>query len=116
MAGVSVVGLYLIGRWKDYMIQSDSGWIMMQVLSKSLVELENHARVDQWKDTLIKKVVFVRIFNNLYPFISIGFLQQFTYEGCPATEAGCVDALEQYLLTYFAVRIAAKFAVNGYLL
>jgi hypothetical protein len=47
----------------------------------------------------------VRIFNNLYPFLYLGFIKQFTEEGCPDTEGGCLDELETNLFMYFLIRI-----------
>merc|ERR1719359_2482574 len=77
--------------------------------SKFVVSLENHRSERKWLESWVRKLFPVRLFNNLYPFLYIGFFKQFTREGCPQTQdgnfEGCISELETDLITYFLLRV-----------
>merc|ERR1719321_1741770 len=86
------------------------------LLSRWLVDKENHKTQATWNNSWVHKVFLVRIFNNLYPFIYVGFLKQFTEEGCPDTEGGCLDELETNLFMFFMIRILLEVVSDVYFL
>jgi len=84
-------------------------WIW-QVTSKRITNMENHRLTNAWWDSWIRKMLPVRMFTNLYPFIFVGFLKQYTAEGCPKTQRGCIDELQSDLCIYFALTITKDIA------
>lgn len=123
MISVVVAGCYGVQQWRQYLITNHGGPLALKValltqtlliliidqiwvtVSRVIVNWENHSMQKQWNHSWVHKVFLVRIFNNLYPFLYLGFLKQFTQEGCPDTEGGCLDELETNLFMYFLIRI-----------
>jgi len=123
MVVISVIGIRLIQGLRETLMASHSSFVWQQAgailvsmqilvldkvwckLSKVLVDQENHKTSVQWQRSWVQKVFLVRMFNNLYPFLYIGFVKQFSYQGCPGTQTGCLDELQRYLLTYFVSRL-----------
>lgn len=83
---------------------------LWQITSKKITNMENHRLTNAWWDSWIRKMLPVRMFTNLYPFIFVGFLKQYTAEGCPKTQTGCIDELQSDLCIYFAMTITKDIA------
>jgi len=133
MVLLCVVGVRWVHGLRESMLVGHSHWVWqqgaallmsMQILgldmmwrsiSKRLVDSENHKTPAQWHRSWIQKVFLVRIFNNIYPFLYIGFIKQFSYQGCPSTTTGCLDELQRYLLTYFVTRLLVHLASDIFL-
>jgi hypothetical protein len=123
---LSIGGVYLIQYWREKIMEIHSHWIWPQLaalmitsqifiidavwrrVSRFIVNCENHRKLEKWKSSWVQKMFVVRIFNNMYPFLYVGFLKQYSSTGCPPTEDGCLGELEMNLLTYFAVRLVAQ--------
>jgi len=86
-----------------------------EMVSRKIVNLENHKFHDAWLNSWIRRMFFVRIFNNLYPFVYVAFLKHYTSEGCPSTARGCLDELDRDLLSFFALSFFKVFARDAYL-
>lgn len=83
---------------------------LWRMISKFIVDCENHRTEEKWNKSWVQKLFLVRIFNNLYPFLYVGFLKRYSHEGCPPTEDGCLGELEMNLLMYFVIRLVAQLA------
>lgn len=123
---LSVVGLRFIQGWREHMLVNHSSQVwhhcaaillslqiltldkLWQYVARLLVDCENQKTRSSWNSSMVEKMFLVRIFNNLYPFLYIGFLKKYSYQGCPKTEAGCIDELARSLLTYFIVRLVIR--------
>jgi hypothetical protein len=85
-------------------------------IARWVVDRENHKTQQKWDASLVQKIFVVRIFNNFYPFLYVGFLKQYTHEGCPKTKAGCLEELELYLIVYFGFLISSTLIRDLYLI
>lgn len=131
MLGVVVVGVYFIQIWREWMLdQENHSWIWPKiaallvsvqiltidkawvVVSQVVVNAENHKSQSQWNASWVRKVFVVRIFNNLFPFIYVGFIKQYTHESCPGGEYGCLQELQLNLVVYFVIRICSQLAAD----
>jgi len=128
-----MIGVRAVHGLREHMMELHSHWVWQQgaavliacqilaldmvwrVVSQWLVNLENHRTPQQWNRAWVQKVFLVRFFNNLYPFIYIGFIKQFSFQGCPDTSAGCLDELQRYLITYFITRLIVHLASDMFL-
>jgi len=126
--GLAVGGTLAIQSWREGMMEKHKHWIWPQAaalmvtaqifaidkvwrsISRVIVNCENHRLHEKWERSWVQKLFVVRIFNNLYPFLYVGFMKKYSSVGCPPTEDGCLGELEMNLLTYFAVRLVAQFA------
>merc|ERR1719421_2358529 len=115
---LSVSGMTLIQQFRQKMVHEGHHWlwirmsgvlISFQILaldrcwryaSKFVVSLENHRSEGKWLESWVRKLFPVR------------FIKQFTREGCPKTQDGCLQELEADLITYFILRIIAEFAID----
>merc|ERR1719316_1122058 len=73
-------------------------------VSKWLVDQEQHTSAKEWNSSWVSKMFTVRIMNNVYPFVFVGLLKQYTKVGCEGGEGGCLKELELDLYVFFAVR------------
>lgn len=133
MVIVCMIGVRAVHSLREHMMELHSHWVWQQgaavliacqilvldmvwrVVSQWLVDKENHRTPAQWNRAWVQKVFLVRFFNNLYPFLYIGFIKQFSYQGCPDTTAGCLDELQRYLFTYFVTRLMVHLASDMFL-
>merc|ERR1719161_1025223 len=102
-------------------VQSSGVLISIQIIgldicwrraSLFVVSLENHRSDEKWLESWVRKLFPVRLFNNLYPFLYIGFVKQYTPGGCPKIQDGCVQELEADLITYFMFRVGTEFGID----
>lgn len=128
--GLSVVGMHAIQEFRQRMVDKKAHWmwvqsaallITMQIIvldkcwrlaSKFIANLENHRSEAKWLESWVAKMFPVRLFFNLYPFLYIGFMKQYTKEGCPRIQDGCLHELETDLITYFILRVVAEFGLD----
>jgi len=133
MVALCVIGVRCVHSLREHMMELGSHWVWQQgaavliscqilvldlvwrIISKRLVNEENHRTPAQWHRAWVHKVFLVRFFNNLYPFLYIGFIKQFSYQGCPDTTSGCLDELQRYLFTYFVTRLIVHLASDMFL-
>jgi len=133
MVILCMVGVRAVHSLREHMMELHSHWVWQQgaavliacqilvldmiwrVVSQWLVNLENHRTPAQWDRAWVQKVFLVRFFNNLYPFLYVGFIKQFSYQGCPDTTSGCLDELQRYLFTYFVTRLIVHLASDMFL-
>lgn len=133
MVILCMIGVRAVHSLREHMMELHSHWVWQQgaavliacqilmldmiwrVISQKLVNLENHRTPSQWNKAWVQKVFLVRFFNNLYPFLYIGFVKQFSYQGCPDTPSGCLDELQRYLFTYFVTRLLVHLASDMFL-
>eukprot|EP00746_Dinoflagellata_sp_MGD_P068608 gnl/MRDRNA2_/MRDRNA2_28213_c0_seq1.p1 gnl/MRDRNA2_/MRDRNA2_28213_c0~~gnl/MRDRNA2_/MRDRNA2_28213_c0_seq1.p1 ORF type:complete len:895 (-),score=119.75 gnl/MRDRNA2_/MRDRNA2_28213_c0_seq1:94-2778(-) len=127
---LSVSGMYFIEEFRQTAIDRSAHWMWIQsaallislqifVLDKCwrsasmfVTSLENHRSETDWLDSWVLKMFPVRLFNNLYPFLYIGFMKQYTRAGCPKVPGGCLHELETDLITYFLLRVISEFGVD----
>eukprot|EP00746_Dinoflagellata_sp_MGD_P126438 gnl/MRDRNA2_/MRDRNA2_61279_c0_seq1.p1 gnl/MRDRNA2_/MRDRNA2_61279_c0~~gnl/MRDRNA2_/MRDRNA2_61279_c0_seq1.p1 ORF type:complete len:711 (+),score=91.08 gnl/MRDRNA2_/MRDRNA2_61279_c0_seq1:289-2133(+) len=135
MMCIDIVGMQCIQQFRKSMHENDreNRWFWFRIaallisaqiciidyvwlkISRWLVNRENHKTQKKWNESLIRKIFGVRIFNNFYPFLYVGFLKQYT-EGCPKTKAGCLQELELYLIVYFGFQISSSLVRDLYLI
>jgi len=136
MLCIDVIGMNFIQRFRQSRLESDEAnqWFWTKVaallisfqictidfmwlkISRLLVGRENHRTQQKWDASMVRKIFVVRIFNNFYPFLYVGFLKQYTHEGCPKTKAGCLEELELYLFVYFGFLISSSLLRDLYLI
>lgn len=128
--GLSVVATHYIQLFRQMMVDVGAHWmwiqsaaflISMQIIvidkcwryaSMFVVHLENHRSETTWQESWVQKMFPVRLFINFYPFLYIGFIKQWTREGCPRIPDGCLQELETDLISYFVLRIVAELALD----
>jgi hypothetical protein len=133
--GVCVVGLVVLGTWalhlfRLYMDRENAHWlftklaallITMQILildklwlilSRWVVNHENHQTQQQWNSAWVQRLFFVRVFSNLFPFLFLSLRRHLPGVTCPDTEMGCLDDLEPALVVYFVARVTGRFMCN----
>jgi hypothetical protein len=135
MMCIDIVGMQCIQQFRQKMQENDQDnhWFWFRIaallisfqiyiidivwlkISSWLVSRENHKTQKAWDESLVRKIFGVRVFNNFYPFLYVGFLKQYT-EGCPATKAGCLQELELYLIVYFGFFISSSLLQDLYLI
>lgn len=72
-------------------------------VSKWIAHNENHKSKTHFMNSWAGKLFFVRIINNLFPFIYTGFIKEHMHDPCPENHDGCHMAdLEVNLCVYFA--------------
>jgi len=86
-------------------ILMDWAW---QFMSYAMVNNENHRLRSDWWESWIKRVLTVRVFTNLYPFVYVGFLKHYSAESCPDTPSGCLDELQTNLFIFFAISVVSN--------
>jgi hypothetical protein len=80
--------------------------------SLQIVQWENHEHQDKWLRSWTRKMFCIRLFNNLYPFLYVGFFKEhYTDKGCKPFDS-CLDELSWDLLCYFAARILKEVVLN----
>lgn len=84
-------------------------WIW-QFISYEIVSRENHRLRSSWWDSWIKRILTVRFFTNLYPFVFVGFLKEYSPEGCPKSGRGCLDELQTNLFIFFSLSLFCNIA------
>jgi hypothetical protein len=127
---LSVTGMTVIQSIRQSMVDSGAHWmwiqssgvlISIQIIgldrcwrraSLFVVSLENHRSDSKWLESWVRKLFPFRLFNNLYPFLYIGFIKQYMRGGCPKIQDGCVQELETDLITYFILRVIAEFGID----
>jgi hypothetical protein len=90
----------------------DFVWLRISML---IVNLENHKTQEKWNAAWVRRMFWPRLFNNLYPFIYVGFIKKIMI-GCPNTETGCIDELEMNLVVYFLARIFTQLFSDAFLM
>eukprot|EP00746_Dinoflagellata_sp_MGD_P141322 gnl/MRDRNA2_/MRDRNA2_74444_c0_seq1.p1 gnl/MRDRNA2_/MRDRNA2_74444_c0~~gnl/MRDRNA2_/MRDRNA2_74444_c0_seq1.p1 ORF type:complete len:951 (+),score=113.85 gnl/MRDRNA2_/MRDRNA2_74444_c0_seq1:99-2951(+) len=119
--GMTVGGMVVIDRLVDKTWYGHSFLITAQIIlidiwwrnvSLLIVQGENHEHQDKWLRSWTRKMFIVRIFNNLYPFLYVGFFKEhYTEKGCKPFDS-CLDELSWDLLSYFAARILREVGAN----
>jgi len=84
-------------------------WIW-QFVSYEIVARENHRHKSSWWESWIKRMLTVRFFTNLYPFVYVGFLKEHSPEGCPKSNRGCLDELQTNLFIFFSLSLFCNIA------
>jgi len=133
MVVVSVTGMYFIQRWRGRMVSRHEHWIWPQLaalliaaqimtldviwrrVSRFVVDMQNHKTQEHWCAAWVDLMFWPRLFNNLYPFVYVGFIKEHD-QGCPNTATGCVDELEMSIITYFFSRIFTQIVGDALLL
>merc|ERR1719335_254804 len=82
------------------------------MISKWVVDQENHQTQAQWNSSWVQKLFFVRIFSNLFPFLFMSLRRHIPGESCPDNELGCLEELEPALLIYFLARVTSRYLCN----
>lgn len=117
----TVGGIVATDRWTKDSWWTHSLLMTAQILlidiwwrnvSLLIVQWENHEHQDKWLRSWTRKMFCIRLFNNLYPFLYVGFFKEhYTEKGCKPFES-CLDELSWDLLSYFAARILKEVLQN----
>lgn len=123
VVGCSVYGTLRIQNWRndlthtDRMLKTAAAMLLsVQIMiidftwlrvSKIIVaRYMNYRTEEQCHAGWVQRVFWPRLFNNLFPFVYIGFFKPRWYpESCPHTQAGCFEELEMNLIVYFMARV-----------
>jgi len=139
MIGLIMLGVFIIESWQKYLMSSEATYylgkaccmlVTAQILvidrvwftvSRWFVEGENHKTREHLLNSWAKKLFFVRIINNLFPFIYTGFIKEYMNHPCPDSKQTqkhkChIDDLEVTLCVYFAVMISKMLAHEIFML
>eukprot|EP00392_Amoebophrya_sp_AT5.2_P005851 g5861.t1 len=89
--------------------------ITMQVKALDMVatvvtDNENHKTESRYQSSLVFKVVMVKFFNAMYPFLYVAFAKEYV-EGCSGPGGSCIFALETCITTFFVVHLMVTFAM-----
>ncbi|CAD7922377.1 unnamed protein product [Amoebophrya sp. A120] len=85
----------------------DMAWGKIAVV---VTERENHKTESRYQSSLVFKVVMVKFFNAMYPFLYVAFAKEYV-EGCSGPGGSCILALETCLTTFFLVHMAVTGAM-----
>ena len=67
--------------------------------------------VPRYQASLVFKVVSVKFFNAMYPFLYVAFAKEYI-EGCKTPDGSCVFALETCMTMFFVVHVGMAMALT----
>ncbi|CAD7956604.1 unnamed protein product [Amoebophrya sp. A25] len=79
-------------------------------IAKVVTDRENHKTESRYQSSLVFKVVMVKFFNAMYPFLYVAFAKEYI-EGCSGPAGSCIFALETCITTFFVVHLGVTFAL-----